>query len=120
MTRRRAGTHLEGYWEFPGGKTEPGETNAASLARELREELGCDAVVGEEVLATEHAYTDRVVCLHFHRCTLLTEPRPMLGQELQWVNRADLRRLRFPPADEELIARLTAQQDGLNPETSSN
>ena len=95
---------------------EPGETNAASLARELSEELGCDAVVGEEVFTTEHAYPDRVVCLHFHRCTLLDEPRPMLGQELQWVRRADLRRLRFPPADEELIARLMTGRERFEPQ----
>ena len=42
VTRRQAGVHLEGYWEFPGGKCEPGETLDACLARELREELDVD------------------------------------------------------------------------------
>ena len=65
VTRRPAGTHLEGYWEFPGGKCEPGETLEASLLRELREELAVDAVVGNEILATSHTYPERRVDLHF-------------------------------------------------------
>ena len=39
VTRRQAGAHLEGYWEFPGGKCDPGEPLAACLIREIREEL---------------------------------------------------------------------------------
>ena len=108
VTRRPAGTHLEGYWEFPGGKVAPGETHRASLARELQEELGCDCEVGDEIFTTDHAYPDRTVRLHFHRCTLAEDPRPMLGQEMRWIARADLRTLQFPPADETLIAWLVS------------
>ena len=68
VTRRQTGVHLEGYWEFPGGKCEPGETYAACLARELREELDVGVTVGEELFATTHAYPDRAVELHFLRC----------------------------------------------------
>ena len=75
LTRRQKGAHLEGFWEFPGGKCETGETLADCLARELREELGVGARVGDEVLATTHAYEDRVVELHFIRCELAGEPR---------------------------------------------
>ena len=50
------GVHLEGYWEFPGGKCDAGETLAACLARELREELDVDVAIGEEIFATTHAY----------------------------------------------------------------
>ena len=108
VTRRPAGTHLEGYWEFPGGKFAPGETHRASLARELQEELGCDCEVGDEIFTTDHAYPDRTVRLHFHRCTLAGDPRPMLGQEMRWLARADLRTLQFAPADETLIAWLVS------------
>ena len=74
VTRRQKGTHLDGLWEFPGGKCEPGETHAQCLARELREELGLEAVVGDELLVTEHAYPERTVRLHFRRCTIAGEP----------------------------------------------
>ncbi|MCC7416545.1 MAG: (deoxy)nucleoside triphosphate pyrophosphohydrolase [Acidobacteria bacterium] len=106
VTRRRKGTHLAGFWEFPGGKCEPGESCAACLQREMREELAVDVIVGEEMLATFHAYADRRVELHFLRCALAGEPEPQLGQPMRWVPRAALRRLRFPPADGELIRRL--------------
>lgn len=108
VTRRLRGTHLEGYWEFPGGKCEPGETHAACLVREIREELGCDVQVGEELLSVAHEYPERTVELHFFRCTTGGEPRPLLGQELRWIARQELRTLDFPPADDELI-RLLAQ-----------
>lgn len=103
VTRRHAGVHLEGYWEFPGGKCDAGETLAACLARELREELDVDARIGHEVFTTRHAYPERCVELHFFRCQLLGEPRPQLGQEMRWVRREELQSLEFPPADAELI-----------------
>lgn len=109
VTRRLDGTHLAGLWEFPGGKCEPGETHEACLERELLEELGVATITGEEVLATEHAYPDRIVRLHFRESTLLGEPCPMLGQEMRWIERAALATLDFPPADKDLVAKLTGR-----------
>lgn len=106
VTRRLAGTHLEGLWEFPGGKCEPGETHDACLRRELEEELGVDAEVGEEVFTTEHAYADRIVRLHFRRAFVTSEPVARLGQELRWMKREELEPADFPPADAELIEKL--------------
>ena len=107
VTRRQKGVHLEGYWEFPGGKCDPGETYRACLERELREELGVAVEVGREVFSTSHTYPDRIVELHFLRCELLGEPSPRLGQEMHWVPREELDALTFPPADAELIRVLT-------------
>jgi mutator protein MutT len=107
VTRRQRGVHLEGYWEFPGGKCEDGESLEACLRRELKEELGAQVAIGEEIFTVTHAYADREVELHFLACTLLNSPVPLLGQEMRWVERAELRSLPFPPADDELIARLT-------------
>jgi mutator protein MutT len=107
ITRRPRGVHLEGYWEFPGGKCAAGEPLEACLARELREELAVEARIGDELFTTTHRYPDRAVELHFFRCELLGEPAPQLGQAMQWVERADLRTLAFPPADAALIAILT-------------
>jgi 8-oxo-dGTP diphosphatase len=106
VTRRQQGVHLEGYWEFPGGKCEPGEPLDTCLRRELVEELGCDATIGEELLAVTHEYPERVIELHFVECRLTSEPTPLLGQDMRWVARDELPSLQFPPADDELIALL--------------
>jgi mutator protein MutT len=110
VTRRQRGVHLEGMWEFPGGKCEPDESLADCLRRELIEELGADAAVGEELLSVTHHYPERSVELHFLSCELTGEPAPMLGQEMRWVATRDLRSLQFPPADDELIALLERNQ----------
>jgi len=103
LTRRLRGSHLEGCWEFPGGKCEPGESFEACLAREMAEELGTGVRVGQEIFTIEHAYPERVVELHFFECEITREPRPLLGQEMQWVRREELHALEFPAADAELL-----------------
>jgi mutator protein MutT len=108
LTRRHAGVHLEGMWEFPGGKVDPGESHPEALRREIREELDADVDVHGRVFETTHAYPDRTIALYFYRCELKGEPRPLLGQEMRWVPRGELARLGFPPADAELITLLTA------------
>jgi mutator protein MutT len=109
VTRRPEGSHLSGCWEFPGGKCDAEETHEACLARELREELGVEATIGPELLVTEHAYQEKTVRLHFRRCEINGEPRPLLSQELRWVSRDEMRTLLFPEADRTLIEMLTKQ-----------
>jgi len=106
VTRRIAGTHLAGLWEFPGGKCEPGEAHDACLARELREELGVEARVGREIMTIDHSYPERTVRLHFLSCSVEGAPVGLLGQEIRWVTRTELSTLDFPEADRALIARL--------------
>ena len=107
LSRRLKGTHLAGLWEFPGGKCELNESHDACLARELAEELGVDATIGDEVTVTEHAYAERTVRLHFRRCEIWGEPRAMLGQELRWVTPTELRTIELPEADRALVEMLT-------------
>ena len=107
ITRRQKGVHLEGYWEFPGGKIDPDETHEAALRREIREELGADVHVEQLVLETTHEYPERAVTIAFYRCRLVGSPRPLIGQEMRWVTREELAALPFPPADEDLIRTLT-------------
>ncbi len=107
ITRRRRGTHLEGLWEFPGGKRESGETLEACLTRELAEELGADFTVGEKVETVTWRYPEKTVALHFYRCRFaggVIEPRE--DQTMAWVDAARLADYDFPPADQELITRL--------------
>ena len=108
VTRRQDGVHLAGMWEFPGGKIGNGESHTAALRREMIEELDVDVAVGELVLESSHSYPDRTVTLHFYRCDLLGTPRPMIGQEMEWVRRDELTALIFPPADNELIRMLVS------------
>jgi mutator protein MutT len=106
LTRRLRGTHLEGTWEFPGGKCEPGESHEACLVREIREELGVEVTVGEEISCVEHAYPEKTVRLHFHRSVLVGEPQPLEGQAMRWADRTELGDLEFPEADRDLIVML--------------
>ena len=85
VTRRPRGMHLEGMWEFPGGKCERGETHDACLRREIREELGCDATSASEAARPSPRLCRPIVELHFFRCELAGEPQPLLGQEIRWV-----------------------------------
>ena len=103
VTRRPGGVHLEGYWEFPGGKCEPGEDHETCLRREIEEELGVQIRVGRQIFEVAHEYAERAVELHFFDCELLGEPVARLGQEMKWVAPGNLAALEFPPADAELI-----------------
>jgi mutator protein MutT len=110
LTRRQKGVHLEGLWEFPGGKVDGDETHHDAIRREIREELNANVEPGSLVLHTNHDYPDRSIALYFYRCRLDTAPRPQLGQEMRWVPRQELASLGFPAADEELIRILEARR----------
>ena len=107
IARRPAGSHLEGLWEFPGGKPLPGETFEDALRREITEELDAEVVVGEPLDKVEWAYPDKRVRLHFFRCGLAGQPRPLEGQEIAWVTARELSGYAFPAADSALIERLS-------------
>lgn len=109
ITQRRAGTHLGGLWEFPGGKRESQETFEQCLIRELREELGVTVAVGELFESVLHTYPERRVALKFFLCQLIQgEPQPLECAAVQWVSRTELNNYAFPAADAQLLTRLQA------------
>jgi 8-oxo-dGTP diphosphatase len=104
VTQRKAGTHLAGAWEFPGGKVEPGEDPREALQRELREELGIAVQVGEIVDVTFHRYeeAEKAVLLLFFEASreaASPEPRPIEVAAFRWAEAGDLAPGDFPPAD---------------------
>lgn len=111
VTQRRAGGHLGGLWEFPGGKRLPHESFEECLRRELMEELGVDVEVGELLETVRHTYPERQVLLKFFRCALrgVEEPRPVGCQALSWVNATELGDYAFPAADAVLLERLKSR-----------
>jgi 8-oxo-dGTP diphosphatase len=107
VTLRPDGAHLAGRWEFPGGKVHDHENHFEALRREMFEELDVVVDVGELMHTITHRYPEKTVELFFYRCTIEGEPKPMMGQEMRWVPRAELAALPFPEADRDLIALLS-------------
>jgi mutator protein MutT len=104
IARRKPGVHLAGFWEFPGGKREPGETLEECLQRELFEELGIriDAPVPFQII--RHDYSETTVELHFFRCAIEQgQATPLDSTEIRWVPPEELTNFKFPPADHAII-----------------
>jgi mutator protein MutT len=110
ITRRRRGAHLEGVWEFPGGKMLPGEAPEDCAEREVLEEVGvaCRARSRREAIRFE--YPDRRVRLHPVDCDYAGgPPRALDVAEWAWVRPEELGRYSFPPANAGLIDTLVQE-----------
>jgi 8-oxo-dGTP diphosphatase len=113
LSMRKKGTHLEGKWEFPGGKAEPGEDPREALRRELAEELGVAARVGEIVDVTFHRYedADKAVLLLFFEASRepgSPEPRALDVADVGWFGADALDPAAFPPADVAVLGKVRA------------
>lgn len=109
IAERPAGKHMAGRWEFPGGKVAPGETEAAALVRELREELGVDVHEARPCMRLVHAYPDRDVELSLWLVDRFDgEPRGLDGQALKWVEPAQLGHEDILEADRPFVDALVA------------
>jgi len=111
ITRRHAGSHLGGLWEFPGGKREPDETFEQCLVREIREELGMEIAVGDLYEEITHAYDEKTVRLKFFICGWVSgEPQTLGCASFKWVGKDELVQYEFPAADARLLKRLSEMQ----------
>ena len=108
--RRRDGKHPF-KWEFPGGKVEPGELPPAALARELREELGIDARIGEQLDDYQICYPGgRPLHLLFFRVTQWEgEPSNRVFEQIVWESTARLHRYDFLEGDAAFLKKLVAE-----------
>ena len=107
IARRKPDAHLGGFWEFPGGKREPGETLEACLHRELFEELNVRIAGLRPYEVVRHSYPEKTVELHFFHCVIVAgEAEPMDGTELRWVLPDEFSQFQFPPADEVILEAL--------------
>jgi len=110
ITERPAGKHLAGFWEFPGGKLDPGETPPDGLARELYEELGIRIVTAEPLLALPWRYDSRQLLLDTWLVLAWQgTPQSLERQALEWVAPADLAPGRLAPADREILRHVLAR-----------
>ena len=107
IAQRPQGKHQAGRWEFPGGKVAPGESEAAALARELREELGIEVTASRPFMRLEHSYADRSVELSMWIVERFAgAPRSLENQELRWVAPADLGQADLLEADRPFVEAL--------------
>lgn len=107
LARRTEGRDLAGLWEFPGGKVDPGETPEQALVRELREELGIDAHVGDPVIAVPQQYPHKRLRLDVrHIASWSGTVKGLDGQALVWVPPHKLASYAMPDADRPVVAAL--------------
>ena len=99
----------KGYWEFPGGKVEPGETPEAALVREIREELATEISVDRYVTTIEWDYPAFHLSMRCYLCSVVSGSLTLLEHEAAaWLDRAHLRTVQWLPADESIIATIAS------------
>ncbi len=100
VTRRAAGQNLAGFWEFPGGKVEPGEDVQSCIVRELHEELGVASTAGEVIDRSEYSYPGGAISLIAIEVSLhSTDFILSVHDDHAWIDLGDLLTLNLAPAD---------------------
>ena len=107
ITQRRTTAVLPLLWEFPGGRVEPGETDALALKRELLHRLGADIECGKLISFVSHPYENYVVDLFLYECTLKSDAlEPRAVNAFKWVASGEFDQYPFTPADEASMNKL--------------
>lgn len=104
---QRGHGEAKGYWEFPGGKIEAGETPSQALIREIKEELDITIEVGELIDTVEYDYPQFHLTMHCFFCVILSGDIVLKEHEAaKWLTKDSLDSVNWLPADEALIERL--------------
>ena len=107
ITQRRPTAVLPLLWEFPGGRVEDGETDAAALKREVRHRLGVEIEAGQLISFVSHPYERYVVDLYLYECRIQSgELEPLAVNAFKWVTSAEFDQYPFTPADEASMNKL--------------
>jgi 8-oxo-dGTP diphosphatase len=107
ITQRRPAAVLPLLWEFPGGRVEESETDAAALKREVRHRLGVEIEVGQLISFVSHPYERYVVDLYLYECRIQGgELSPLAVHAFKWVTSAEFDQYPFTPADEASMNKL--------------
>lgn len=103
--QRPAGKSLAGFWEFPGGKVEPGETLERALHRELAEELDLQVTILDEMYRLEIDSGDKKLVLHFLRAIKKSssEAHSCEQQQFKWLKRSELNSVQWLETDREFV-----------------
>jgi len=116
IAERPPGKHMAGRWEFPGGKVNPGESEADALVRELREELGVEVLVSRPFMRLRHSYDDRDVELSMWIVEdFRGEPQGLDRQRLKWVQPERLFEEDILEADQPFIGALRKRACTISP-----
>ena len=111
IAQRKPGVFLGGYWEFPGGKIEDGESVQACLEREVFEELGVRVRCRELFSVQDHTYPEKTVRLHFYFCNWESgEASKKDCHDFRWIRPEGLKDFNFIPADTEMINELVREK----------
>ena len=98
------------WWEFPGGKMEPGELPQDALKREIREELSTEINVNEYLCTVEYDYPKFHLTMHCYLCSLLTDALHLNEHEAaRWLAKSELDSVNWLPADKTIIEQLKSQ-----------
>lgn len=112
ITRRAANEKHAGWWEFPGGKVEDGESPEACLKRELMEELGVEARIGKLLVESIYSYqagqAGEIRLLAYYAEIISGEIHLSVHDECQWVSAEDLLQFKLLPADRPIAEKLAA------------